>query len=195
MDGDRFDDLTRGLAAVRTRRAALKTIGGVALSAIGLGRASRAGATSKKTICHKPGTPAEQTKEVPDSALDGHLGHSDYINACCPAGTVACVDPSTRVGSCCNRCQTCNSSNGVCVDNPCDPINQCHTAACNLDTGVCEQTPLTGTTCSDSNACTQTDTCQNGQCVRQQPGRLHRNRPMPRPRRLRPGHRRLLEST
>ena len=31
------------------------------------------------TICHKPGTPAQQTKLVPQSALKGHLGHGDTL--------------------------------------------------------------------------------------------------------------------
>lgn len=34
------------------------------------------------TICHKPGTPAEQTKVIPNSALNGHLGHGDTMGAC-----------------------------------------------------------------------------------------------------------------
>ncbi|MBE2221720.1 MAG: FecR domain-containing protein [Anaerolineae bacterium] len=34
------------------------------------------------TICHKPGSPAEQTKTVPQSALGGHLGHGDTRGAC-----------------------------------------------------------------------------------------------------------------
>ena len=34
------------------------------------------------TICHKPGTPAEQTKTIPESALNGHLGHGDTMGPC-----------------------------------------------------------------------------------------------------------------
>ncbi len=34
------------------------------------------------TICHKPGTPAEQTKTIPQSALGGHLGHGDTMGPC-----------------------------------------------------------------------------------------------------------------
>ncbi|MDX1415139.1 MAG: DUF5666 domain-containing protein [Candidatus Promineifilaceae bacterium] len=34
------------------------------------------------TICHKPGTPAEQTKTLPQSALGGHLGHGDTMGPC-----------------------------------------------------------------------------------------------------------------
>ena len=34
------------------------------------------------TICHKPGTPAEQTMCVSPKAVAGHLGHGDYLGAC-----------------------------------------------------------------------------------------------------------------
>jgi hypothetical protein len=34
------------------------------------------------TICHKPGTPAQQTKVVNQSDLSGHLGHGDFIGSC-----------------------------------------------------------------------------------------------------------------
>ncbi len=34
------------------------------------------------TICHQPGTSAEQTRTITESALSGHLGHGDYIGAC-----------------------------------------------------------------------------------------------------------------
>jgi len=34
------------------------------------------------TICHKPGTPAQKTMNVPDSAVAGHLGHGDILGSC-----------------------------------------------------------------------------------------------------------------
>jgi prepilin-type N-terminal cleavage/methylation domain-containing protein len=34
------------------------------------------------TICHKPGTSAQKTMTIPKSALEGHLGHGDYIGTC-----------------------------------------------------------------------------------------------------------------
>ena len=43
------------------------------------GKSKDAGTT---TICHQPGTPAEQTMTIPNDALDGHLGHGDTIGAC-----------------------------------------------------------------------------------------------------------------
>ena len=40
------------------------------------------GGDGNVTICHKPGTPAQQTKTVPQSALGGHLGHGDTLGPC-----------------------------------------------------------------------------------------------------------------
>lgn len=31
------------------------------------------------SVCHMPGTPAEQAIMIPTSAVQGHLGHGDYI--------------------------------------------------------------------------------------------------------------------
>ena len=36
----------------------------------------------KVTICHKPGTPAQKTMEVPAQAVPGHLGHGDSLGEC-----------------------------------------------------------------------------------------------------------------
>jgi hypothetical protein len=35
-----------------------------------------------EVICHKPGTPAEKTKTVPESAVKAHLGHGDTLGPC-----------------------------------------------------------------------------------------------------------------
>jgi hypothetical protein len=40
------------------------------------------GDDEEQTICHQPGTNAEQTKSVPASAIEGHLGHGDYCGEC-----------------------------------------------------------------------------------------------------------------
>jgi len=139
MDGNRFDELTRGLANLKSRRGVLKTMSAAALGAVGLSRSGLVEATTDKVrICHKPGTPAEQTMDVPNSAVAGHLGHGDYLGPCC-------------------KDKTC-------------PPDQCNTATCNNVTGACGLKPkANGTTCSDGNACTQTDTCQNGSCVGSNP--------------------------
>lgn len=43
---------------------------------------AREGDPAQVTICHQPGTPAEQTQTIPISALEGHLGHGDTEGAC-----------------------------------------------------------------------------------------------------------------
>ncbi len=40
------------------------------------------GADWKVLICHKPGTPAEKNKLIPEAALKGHLGHGDLLGGC-----------------------------------------------------------------------------------------------------------------
>jgi hypothetical protein len=43
---------------------------------------AREGDPAQVTICHRPGTPAEQTQTIPISALKGHLGHGDTEGPC-----------------------------------------------------------------------------------------------------------------
>lgn len=49
--------------------------------------AANGGGHTTTTICHKPGTPAEQTLVVDNSAegLPAHLGHGDTLGACVPS--------------------------------------------------------------------------------------------------------------
>jgi hypothetical protein len=81
--------------------------------------------------------------------------------AAVPNGTV-CND-----GNACTQTDTCQS--GACVGgNPkvCTPLSQCYQAGvCSPATGSCS-TPYApnGTGCDDGDACTQPDTCTNGQC-------------------------------
>ena len=44
------------------------------------------------TICHKPGTPAQKTKSLPEPAIPGHLDHGDTLGACSDGPTVADTD-------------------------------------------------------------------------------------------------------
>lgn len=37
------------------------------------------------SLCHKPGTPAEKTLVLPETASKGHLGHGDTLGACEPS--------------------------------------------------------------------------------------------------------------
>jgi hypothetical protein len=80
----------------------------------------------------------------------------------CPA-TLSCDD-----GSACTV-DTCNTSTGHCdhTNVVCAAADSCHQAAtCSPATGCSPPAPkLNGTVCNDGNACTQTDTCQNGTCT------------------------------
>ena len=40
------------------------------------------------TLCHKPGTPAQQTKLIPQTDVNDHLGHGDYLGVCSDDDTV-----------------------------------------------------------------------------------------------------------
>jgi hypothetical protein len=37
---------------------------------------------NKVGLCHKPGTPAEHTLDVGQSAVSAHLAHGDYLGRC-----------------------------------------------------------------------------------------------------------------
>jgi len=70
-------------------------------------------------------------------------------------------DACTQSDSC--LAGTCTGSNPV----VCDGETQCQGAGvCDPSTGQCNSAPKpNGTACTDKNACTQSDTCQGGQCV------------------------------
>ena len=50
-------------------------------------------ATGKEVICHKPGTPAQKTLSVPESALSGHLGHGDTLGPCLELAPPPAITP------------------------------------------------------------------------------------------------------
>ncbi|MFO0756521.1 MAG: proprotein convertase P-domain-containing protein [Byssovorax sp.] len=97
-------------------------------------------------------------------------------NACLVAQCVAgmCGTANKLDGTACNDGNACTQSdtcqNGACTgNNPivCSAQDQCHTAGvCAPATGVCSNpSKANGTACNDGNACTQSDTCQNGTCT------------------------------
>jgi hypothetical protein len=72
-------------------------------------------------------------------------------------------------GNACDGSETCGGVNGCIAGTPvqCTASDQCHLAGvCDPGTGTCSNPPKpNGSTCSDGNSCTQTDTCQAGACV------------------------------
>ena len=75
-------------------------------------------------------------------------------------------------GNACTETDTCQA--GTCTgSNPvvCTSLDQCHDpGTCDASTGVCsDPAKPEDTTCDDNDACTQTDTCQAGECTGSNP--------------------------
>src|SRR5262249_29420191 len=93
--------------------------------------------------------------------------------ACAPA-TGLCSNPVKANGSSCNDGNACTRTDacqgGACVGPTpvvCTALDQCHVpGAWAPPTGTCSNPAKPdGSSCSDGNACTRTDTCQSGACV------------------------------
>ena len=90
------------------------------------------------------------------------------------AGSDTCTHTTLANGTVCsdgNACtQTDSCQSGACTGSntvSCTASDQCHDAGtCSPTTGLCsDPAKPNGTTCSDGNACTQTDSCQSGACT------------------------------
>ncbi len=97
---------------------------------------------------------------------------TDQCFSCTQTGSIGTCSPKAN-GAACNDSNACTQTdtcqNGTCTgSNPivCAPPDQCHlSATCDPATGTCVYpNQSNGTTCNDGNACTQTDTCENGAC-------------------------------
>ena len=102
----------------------------------------------------------------------------DCNNGSCNQATGACIAVPKADGTGCsdgNACtQTDTCQGGSCTgSNPviCTALDQCHdVGTCNPSTGVCSNpNKADGSSCNDSDLCTQTDTCQSGSCVGMNP--------------------------
>jgi hypothetical protein len=90
----------------------------------------------------------------------------------CDPATGVCFNPNLNNGTACNDSVKCTSGD-VCTDGVCggqavvcQAADTCHDAGtCDEASGTCSN-PVSpnGKTCSDGNACTQTDVCSNGVC-------------------------------
>ncbi|MGH7894737.1 MAG: hypothetical protein ACREQL_08715 [Candidatus Binatia bacterium] len=97
-----------------------------------------------------------------------------HVPGTCNPESGVCSNPNKADGSSCNDGSACTQTDtcqaGTCTGtNPvvCTALDQCHDpGACNPANGQCSNPAKSnGSTCSDGNACTQTDTCQAGSCV------------------------------
>lgn len=75
-------------------------VGLLSLLALTLGGVQLAQAAQDKvTICHKPGTPAEKTMDVPQQAVAAHIGHGDTMGPCEPTTTTSSTTTSSTTSS------------------------------------------------------------------------------------------------
>ena len=99
------------------------------------------------------------------------------VSTCNPE-TGLCDDPIKPEGTACDDGDGCTQTDtclaGTCTGGNtvvCAALDQCHTAgSCDSETGHCDN-PIkaTDTACDDANACTHSDTCQNGVCTGSDP--------------------------
>ncbi len=109
------------------------------------------------------------------SVCVGQSKNCSTADACHDAGacdmqTGLCPNPRPN-GTVCSDGDLCTSGDAcqgsVCVGSPknCSTADACHDAgACNPQTGMCPNARPNGTTCSDGNGCTSSDSCQGGFC-------------------------------
>jgi hypothetical protein len=77
------------------------------------------------------------------------------------------TDNDCLPGYACNLIDGVCYMSGLCTGVVCNALDQCHNAGtCDFTTGLCNNPIKTnGTSCTDNNACTFNDTCQNGICT------------------------------
>jgi hypothetical protein len=138
MDGQRFDALAKRFATVRSRRQLIKALtGGVAG---GIATLVRLESLSADNSC-KPAAPDPNSKCTKDAqCCRGLVCQGGKCQSGCRIGGVfipgGAINPK-------NQCQSCQPASST-------------TAWTNR---------LSGATCNDGNPCTQSDTCQNGECI------------------------------
>ena len=97
-----------------------------------------------------------------------------HVVGVCDTATGVCPNPAKADGSACDDGNACTQTDlcqsGSCVGGNakvCAALDQCHIAGvCDATTGACSNpVKANGSACDDGNACTQTDSCQNGSCV------------------------------
>jgi len=120
-----------------------------------------------------------QSNHVADGANCGDAETQCTNQDTCLTG--ACTDHGFKSsstpcsdGDACTQTDRCSGASDACIgSNPvvCVSSDQCHVAGmCDTGTGACSNpAKADGTFCSDSNACTQTDSCQSGVCTGSNP--------------------------
>ena len=116
---------------------------------------------------------ASQCGSSGSPAVDGQINQVvNCLNAHCGSPTPACTSSATsESGACYGPFSSCVKPAGCNADYQCDDAQPCTTDACDIGTGTCSHTTIsgcgagcqTGQDCNDGNSCT-TDACATGQC-------------------------------
>jgi hypothetical protein len=139
MDGNRFDDLTRGLASGITRRSVLKRSLAAVAAITGIGQVADSSAARRPTPTPKP--PSCPGRQVWRNGACVCPSGEQCGAECCDSGTVCC-DNACCAGTCYGEERCCPAGQLVC-DGVC------------LDPGLC---------CVDSD-CGPGYACQGNQCI------------------------------
>ncbi|MBI5478517.1 MAG: hypothetical protein HY906_06650 [Deltaproteobacteria bacterium] len=134
------------------------------------GRACTTGDTCQAGVCTPALSNCPCSTDADCFPLDQcHLAGTCNVSAGLCSNPLKPDDTPCNDASACTTGETCQA--GVCGSPTstvtCTALDQCHVAGtCDPGTGVCSNPPENnGASCTDGNACTQTDTCQGGLCT------------------------------
>jgi len=160
MDEQRFDQIAKRLGQSRTRRSAVKGLGGALLGAAGLATGLEAAATGKHQRHGASGRVAvacgNQTCSPDEICIGG--GRADIPQVCCNTAKT-CGGPDNNLKICCTSSQTCTGDipNQTCA-------NTCHGQSC-AQGEVCIGGGRIGTTTFPQVCCASGKTCGGPQDI------------------------------
>lgn len=165
MNPRQFDAITRSLAAARSRRSVLRTLGTAALGAVGLAEASRAAdaAPGGNSACAHfcAATFGADTAQASQCTSDAAHGRGLCYSCAGPQGSPCGSGLTCTAGGQCVPCvgnrQTCAAATDIC----CTTGYVCGNAPGGPFFGCCG-TP--GAACSNDNDCCGNASCAYGKC-------------------------------
>jgi len=146
MDYRQFDNLAKSLAIAPNRRTLFKGITSGLLGLVGVREVAARSCSNVGAVCREHATCCTNLCSPKDSRSRRYCQ--------CPNGQKACRGACIPLDACCSH----DECGALATD--------CKSGRCDRDLHTCFSIPKAdGTRCDDGNACTQTDTCQGGECV------------------------------
>jgi len=151
MDGSRFDDITRALAAGASRRAVLRRLGaglaGVGLAAAGRGAARAAPSPCAAFCADQPGARGAQCRQACRACAGGPA--ATCLNAA--TGSFACTDLLTDEANC-GACGAACGAGETCQDAVCCATTVCGPTCCDAGQDACLLNQSCAETCTPTGA-------------------------------------------